>query len=183
MKSLSKKQIGGIIFAVLLSQVIVYREELIPYRWQTFNSPDGKFSINLPGKPIVDQGQQVPVAGGDAAIIYGVGTQPNDHAAYNCTYVENANLITKSPDELLSIARDGGLKNAQGTLIAEKQITVDGHPARDIQAHTTGNSAYDARLVLVGNRMYMLMVIDTSKRSRDAKNVQKFFDSFKTNAK
>ncbi len=182
MKSLSKKQIAGIIFAVLLSQIFVYREELFPYRWQIFNSPDGKFSINLPGKPIVEEDQQISVAGGDVATTHGVSTQANDHVVYNCTYVEYPSLITKSPDEVLTNARDGGLKNVQGTLISEKRTTVDGHPARDIQARARENSAYDTRLILVGKRMYMLMVVDTGKPSRDGKNIQKFFDSFKTSA-
>jgi hypothetical protein len=182
MKTLSNKKIVGIIFAVLLSQIFAYREDLIPYRWQTFRSPDGKFSVNLPGKPIVEEDEQIPVAGGNAATTHAVSTQPNDHVAYNCTYVEYPSLITQSPDEVLTEASNGGLKNVQGTLISEKQITVDGHPARDVQARAGENSTYDTRLILVGNRLYMLMVVDTGKPRRDGKNIQKFFDSFKTNA-
>jgi hypothetical protein len=183
MKAPQKRLIFGIIVAAVLSQIIAHYDQLLPYRWETFNSPDGTFSVSLPGKPVADNGQEISVADGGTTLIHGVKVSPYANSIYECTYFEDPSLGTQPPDELLDHARDGGLKNVQGTLIAEKHITVDGYPARDIQAHARGNSSYNSRLIIAGNRLYMLMVIDTSGPNRDAKNVQKFFDSFKINAK
>ena len=171
-----------IIVGVIVFQLVAHYDEILPYQWQTFRAPDGAFSVSLPGRPEIKD-QQAPVAGGRNITVHMANNAPNKYVFYSCSYFQNPSLSVLTPDEMLSSSRDGSLKNIQGTLIAEKRITVDGHPGRDIQALARENSAVDERLVAVGNRLYMLMVIHAGSHGRDTKNIQKFFDSFKINSK
>ncbi len=76
----------------------------------------------------------------------------------------------------MDIARDGGLSSTNAKLLSEKSLTFQGHPARDIRAIARGNAAYDNRVVVVGNRLYTLLVIDASGR-HDTESIEKFFNS------
>ncbi len=78
-------------------------------------------------------------------------------------------------------ARDNSIRNVQGSLIAEKQITVDGHLGREIEARARDDRFLDMRLILAKDRLYVLEVMSTNERNRDSKNIQKFFGSFKLN--
>jgi hypothetical protein len=175
---LSKKQLFGIVGAVAISTVITNYEALLPYRWQTFNSPEGDFSVDLPGNPTVEE-SQVPSAAGGTIALHEVGTRPNKSTYFSCVYLKDESFAHRSADEVLDTARDGSIKNVQGTIVAEQRTTIAGYPARDIHARARGNSLLDSRLVLVAGRLYMLMVVDTARKDRDVKNVQNFFNSFK----
>jgi hypothetical protein len=166
-----------IVGALFFSRVIAHYDELIPYRWQMFTSRDGTFSINLPGEPIVEDHQVMTTPERSAGTIHSVRANPNKnkHVSYSCTYSDS-----QRPDELLSEAARWTLEDFHRTLIAESRVSVGGYPGRDIQAQGPENSLLDERLVAVGNRLYLLEVLDTSSRNRDTKNVQKFFESFKT---
>jgi hypothetical protein len=69
------------------------------------------------------------------------------------------------------------IRGVQGTLVSEKRLTIQGHPARDVQITTRGNAAFDNRIILAGSRLYILMVADVTGR-HDAQNVERFFNSF-----
>jgi len=65
---------------------------------------------------------------------------------------------------------------ANANLISENRLTFQGHPARDIRGTARGNAAYDNRIVVVGNRLYTLLVIDASGR-HDTESIERFFNS------
>jgi len=98
-------------------------------------------------------------------------------AVYGCTWWEDSSRPKdRTPEQILDTARDGGLSGTNAKLLSENRLTFQGHPARDIRATARGNAAYDNRLVIVGGRLYSLLVIDASER-HDNKNVAKFFNS------
>jgi hypothetical protein len=75
-------------------------------------------------------------------------------------------------------ARDRSIKNVQGRLIAERRITIQGHPGREIEARAGREMFLDMCLVVVNGQVYMLGV---SSATRDAKNGPKFFDNLRIN--
>jgi hypothetical protein len=146
------------------------------YNWQSFESQDGKFAISFPAKPVLDE-YPAKLASGESYTSHRWGTKPNDDVAFGCSWWEDPNLPNRSPDEMLNKIRDLGLYGVQGTLISETRLTVQGYPARDIQARARGNSAMDNRIILAGTRAYTLLVFDM-RGKHDTKSVERFFDSF-----
>jgi len=99
------------------------------------------------------------------------------------TWIDNPNVGQKSPDQELGSALDGGLRKIQGTALTEKKITVQGFPGLDVQARARGNSLVDLRLVVAGNRLFMIMAVATVEGDREPKTIQRILDSFKLNQK
>jgi hypothetical protein len=171
-------QIAGIIVGVVVFLFIAHYDEWLPRHWETYVSPDGAFSIELPGKAILET-SQAPLEGGGTMFFYTVSVAPSGSSAFSLAYVENKNVAEKSPDQALESARDGSLRNIQGTLITQNRITVQGFPGLEMQAHARGNSFLDSRLLVVGDRLYIIMVVAGSEQDREPKTVQRIFDSFK----
>jgi hypothetical protein len=151
-------------------------QQLHPYHWQRFESPDGKFTVDFPGTPVSRDG---PITSGTgvAYISHSLAARASEHAAYGFLWWDDSTLGQRSPDAILDIARDRGILGVGGSLISEKKTIVRGYPAREIQASARGNATFDNRILLVGARLYSLIVIDTAGM-RDRNNVEKFFDSF-----
>jgi hypothetical protein len=111
-----------------------------------------------------------------------ISAAPTDHTVYMITCVEHPNVGQK-PDQALDAARDGGLRKIQGTPLTQKKITVQGYPGLDIQAHARGNSLADLRIVVAGNRLFLIMAVASVEDDREPKTIQRMLDSFKLNQK
>ena len=157
------------------SWMVAHYETLIPYRWERFSAAHGEFSLQFPGKVTLEANQPATAGG---ATFHLMGTQTIDGDYYGLGYAEVEGLESKSATDILNSARDGAIKNVQGSLIDEKQVMVQGFPGREIRAHARKNSFLDARLLLVKNQLYMLIVASGGGRTRDDKNIRRFFDSF-----
>ena len=182
MKSKITSQIAGIVVTVVVSSVvsniITNYDRWLPHRWQTYTAPDGRFSIELPGKPVTKTGE-APVDGGGTGTYHMISTEPTASTSYSCIYIDKENNGKKSPDEALTSGRDGSLGKIQGIVLSEKRIEVEGHPAPEMHASARGNSLFDCRYILDGNRLYMVIAIATVKEDREAGTVQRVMDSFK----
>jgi len=159
---------------VLLSSTACNRKPA--YEWHTVAAPDGIFSVSLPGDAIVLDTPTKSVTGG-SFISHTFNVRASKDAVYGCSWWEDPSRPKDQTDEkTLDIARDGGLSSTSAKLLSENRLTFHGHPARDIRAVTRGNAAYDNRIVVVGNRLYTLLVIDSSGK-HDTDSIGKFFNS------
>jgi len=70
-----------------------------------------------------------------------------------------------------------GLSATLGKPTSEKEITILGHPGRELQIDTR-NGPMKVRMILAGNRLYQLMAGGKPSMISD-KDVQTFMDSFK----
>jgi hypothetical protein len=123
------------------------------------------------------------LADGSTLPLHTISTSPSFTIYYGCSYFDNPSFASRLPDEVLDSSRDGSLKKINAILTSETKIDVDGHPGRDIRAHMGADSVYDERVVEDGNRLYMLIVVYSHSSGRNEKDIQKFYDSFKTNDK
>jgi hypothetical protein len=146
------------------------------YDWRVVYSADGKSKISFPGNPILEETPTKSITGGSFTL-HSLKIKPVESAAYGCSWWEDPSLNSLSVEERLNKARDNGVGGVGGRLISETRISVQGYPARDIRAIARGNAAFDSRVILVGSRLYTLMVIDVSG-NHDTKNVERFFNSF-----
>jgi hypothetical protein len=178
--NLTKSQVLGIVIAVIGSYLVANYDSLIPYRFKEFTSQQGKFSVLMPGLPSSNDTEIGK--DGQKQTIHSFTTQPRPHLVFSCAYIDLASAVPDLQIEtLLDNARDGAIKNVQGTFVKELRLKVHGFPSRQFQAETRGGGYMDAKIVLVENKFYMLMVVNTKGiRARDEAEVERFFSSFKT---
>ncbi len=140
------------------------------YEWHQIEGPGGTFSVALPGDVVK---QDTPVKSGDPFVKHIFRVKTSENESYACVWWEHP-IPGLTPEQSLDNLRDSVLAALQARLLDEKRLTVQGHPARDIRAIAGDDPSFDNRIVVVGNRVYSLMV---SSRKRDSKNVDKFFKS------
>ena len=159
---------------VLLSSTACNRKPA--YEWHTLVAPDETFSVSLPGNAVVVDKPTESVTGG-SFIGHSFKVRASKDAVYACTWWEDPSRPKdQTAEKTLDVARDGGLAGTSAKLLSENRLTLNGHPARDIRAIARGNAAYDNRIVVVGNRVYTLLVID-SRGKHDNESIEKFFNS------
>jgi len=175
---ISPRQLVMLSIAVVGALVFSNYEHLLPYRWQTYTAPDAKFSVRLPGKANVET-KPVPGDDGKTTSLTLIGVEPTRDTAYTCSYFDSESLGKKPPEQALEASMAGSLTKIQGTVISLQHITVQGYPGIDWHARARGNSLVDARMILVGNRLYMIMAVARADGDREPKTVQRVFESFK----
>lgn len=144
-----------------------------------FNSPEGKFSVWLPGDPKVDS-QTVDAAGMKIKVT--MYTISSGTGAYIAGFNDYPAEMMKGTDlqNLLDGARDGGLKNINATLVNETKIDKDGFPGRDITAKANAQGKdYNMRMrvYIVNNRLYQTMALYEPGKMSDA-DIAQFLNSF-----
>jgi hypothetical protein len=172
---LAKSSLAATIL-VLLSSTACNRKPA--YEWRTLEAPDGTFSVSLPGDAVTVDTPTKSVTGG-SFISHRLNVRASKDAAFGCSWWEDPSRPRdRTAEQILDTARDGGISSVNAKLLSENRLTFQGHPARDIRGITHGNAAYDNRIVIVGNRLYTLLVIDTSGR-QDTESIERFFNSLR----
>lgn len=170
---LPKARLAGTILVLLTSAACNQKPT---YEWHTLFAPDGTFTVSLPGEASVVDRPTKSVSGG-SFISHSFNVRASKNAVYGCSWWEDSSRPKdQTPEQILDVARDGGLSGSNAKLLRENRLSFQGHPARDIRAIARGNAAFDNRIVVVGNRLYTLLVIDTSGR-HDDESVARFFNS------
>lgn len=84
----------------------------------------------------------------------------------------------ESPDTTLDYARNGALTRTQAVLVTESRSTRQGYPACDFVGRNESGGIFNARLILAGQRLYLLMAAFPAASARRDSDVNHFFDSF-----
>lgn len=173
-----KKVIGyvvGFAVAYFLVSFLFSRDKLKPFAM--FRCDEGSFSVLFPGEP--ERGVQSlnTQAGKINLVMYNAGSKKSGFVVGYADYPEK--IVRESdPNKMLDGARDGAVGNVGGELIDEMVLDSYGYPARELEINVPRKATVRARLVLVGNRLYQIMVVSKSKAVLEDKGTE-FFDSFK----
>jgi hypothetical protein len=149
--------------------------------WVDFSSAEGGFQARFPAAPESQNLPTATVVGNVEQKMFSVTQGVAFYAASFADYPQTA-MKEAVPATVLDGARDGAVKNVQGKLVKEDQITLDGHPGRaiHIQATAQGTSVrLDARIFLVNNRLYQMIVVRPGGGLGSDQDVAKFLDSLK----
>lgn len=148
--------------------------------WQVLEPAQQGFRVELPGPPqdahataFDDHGRVEPVQM--------IESQSDGPIQYVLCWSDNPPVVRAArsqPDATLNSARDGMLTRTHSSLDDEVRINVGGFPAREISAHNAQGGVLNARLILAGNRLYMLMALFPSAAERREADVLRFFQSF-----
>lgn len=141
-------------------------------KWQQFSSVAGKFTVSLPGKPIEESETDE-----DGSVANNF-TVVDGETVYLVTYsdlVEEVNQI--ATDEIFDAVCEGYTADGD-RLVNKREVKIDGYPGRMVELNTTDGMVGKASMYLVGNRLYQLIVISSSK-----KEGENFFESFHISGK
>jgi hypothetical protein len=148
--------------------------------WQKVDrTPDG-FTVDMPTDTTAIQIPAYNQTGGadQVDMIY---SYPDSETSYSVAWADHppvARYNGESPEKTLDMARDDALARTQCTLIGESRSTRQGFPARDFAGRNDGGGIFNARLIMAGPRLYMLIAAFPAASARRDQDVQRFFDSF-----
>jgi hypothetical protein len=152
-----------------------------PMSWQTVARPNDGFRVELPADPRDLQAPAFNETGG-AEPIQMIMANPGSDTLFAVTWQDNppvARVNNHAPERTLKMARDGMLERTQTAIVSQSLSLQRGnYPSLDVSARNGDGGILDARLILAGNRLYVLMALFPSASARREKDVARFFDSF-----
>ena len=139
-----------------------------------FVSTEGKFKALFPGKPK----EQTQTQAGITTKAFGVD---QGGGAYMVSFADTkvpAKQLQAEAKQRLDGARDGSLNASNAKLVAEKEITLDGHPGRQVDSELVGKKGFArTRFYIVGSMLYSQIVIGSSRDFTTSETATKFLDS------
>jgi DNA-directed RNA polymerase subunit RPC12/RpoP len=158
---------GGLI-AVLLVGFILSRFNI--GNWQTFTSEEGRFSVQMPGKPQESTENQAMWQ----VHIFSV-VRPAQDLGF---FVHYYDLTVEKPDVNFIFRNNVRAQLPKGNEVKEQNITLDGFPGREFTVEAANHVTVIRRAYIVKKRVYLVTVSSSRLQSYQG-DVQKFFDSFK----
>jgi hypothetical protein len=147
---------------------------------QTFSSPEGRFSVTVPGGAMTESTfESGGVFAGAPAHAFATSTASGLRMAVLYADADPSYLAGTSVDAALAAAEQANVASTEGTQQSESSLTVTGQPGRE-QRIIAGAVAYIFRLVFVGNRLYSISVTG-SPAQVDGADAHLFLDSFAVN--
>ncbi len=136
--------------------------------FKDFTSPEGKFTILMPGTPE----KKTQTIHNMMLVMYGMNVK---NGAYAAGY---ADIPPGTPFSLPG-AVQGIAGSHGGKVLSEKDYTLEGKTGREFEIETTTPKGFvSGRVIVINNRLYQILALGTNARLSNA-DVQKFLNSFK----
>ena len=150
--------------------------------WRTFTSPEGGFTVLMPGRPTFAAATDHTVVG---AVIENLFTLDTPGAAFSAEYSDLPGVATffDSDNSLYDDAREGLLKRTGGKLIGYSGIEWAGIKGKEIECEipAAGKAPIQrlrARFLLKDKRLYVLSVT-IPRGKKDDPLFSRYLDSFR----
>jgi|SRR5262245_35466405 len=136
--------------------------------FQEFSSPEGKFSILMPGTPE----KKTQTTMGMTVVMFGKDVR---NGAYAVGYAD----IPRNVPTSLSGAVQGIARSHSGKILSEKDYMFEGTKGKEFEVEIPKPKGFiSGRVILIKNRLYQMFAMGTNARLSDP-DVQKFIKSFK----
>ena len=148
-------------------------------QWHTIERPGDGFKVELPAEARYTQAPAYTEKGGTEPV-HMLIANPGGDIAYAITWEDNPPVVrvSHSIDRTLNMARDGMLARTETTIISESRGFHRDLASLDVLARNNQGGILDTRLILAGDRLYVLMALFPDASSLRERDVQKFFNSF-----
>ena len=159
--------------------VVLACSSLSGQKWETVT--EGDITVEMPGKP-TKQSQDVPTGAGKATgqmLTLDKGAEAYVMAFHD--FGAAAASMNIDPKVLLKGASDGAVKNIDGKVTSQRDVTVNGHPGTEL----IGEGSKDGKAIEFTIRMYwakprLIQTLYLSEKGKgDKSNATKFLDSLK----
>ncbi|AFZ57742.1 hypothetical protein H6G54_16900 [Anabaena cylindrica FACHB-243] len=169
-----------------ITQTVLANEPLIIAQsiWKIFSSPEGNFSILMPGKP-TETKQKINTKNGIVEVNVFTVERPQDDVKYTVAYIDYPDdyieLLKRNNlvEEAINTGKKTALQNSKSTLISEEKISLGRYSGREVNYTKPGDLIVKQRIFLVDKRLYQVSV-ETSKNKQKylVKSISGFCDSF-----
>ena len=152
--------------------------------WHAVDRVQDGFTIDMPSDTSEIQIPAYNLKGGAEEMDMLVAT-PNAETTYAVAWDDDPPVERASGavvERTLDNARDGALARTQTTLIGESKSNFLGYPGREFSGRNASGGLFNARLILAGSKLYMMVAAFPAPSARRDQDVNHFFDSFKLNA-
>ena len=149
--------------------------------WRSVDRTQDGFRIDMPSDASEEQIPAYDIKG-SAEQMEMLVAMPDAETTYAVAWDNNPPVERASGEaveQTLDNARDGALARTHTRLMGETKANYLGYPARNFHARNDSGGLYDARLILAGKQLYMIIVALPAASARRDEDVNHFFDSFK----
>jgi TonB family protein len=160
--------------------------EVIPTNWKTFESAEGRFSIQFPGTPKVGT---EPLDSAGQAVLHKCSLTTK--AEYGVIYADYPMKIegAAAAKQILDDGAKGAVAGVSSELLSISEISLSGNPGRALKERMKDGAIMHARMFLVGQRLYQIAITLPPMQGAKAEDVAvyeqaatRFLDSFKVTA-
>ncbi|MCF4970639.1 hypothetical protein [Nostoc sp. CMAA1605] len=150
-------------------------------QWKPFTSPDGRFTVLMPGIP-KQESQTQKTHMGEIDLQIFAAQPPKQEVAYLVVYNDFPHSYAQinNPQEILNDVQAMALKTTQSNLLNHRNIrSSNGHPGREFAYINAGGKITRTRIYLAEGRLYQVMAITTKKQQRNlSKTITGYLNSF-----
>jgi|GEM_PF-1049816 len=153
---------------VLLLLAVTGTQTVAQDAWQTVNSKEGEFTVEMPVKPTINKTRSRKEAGGEVkTILVGCVTEGGAYFAYKVNLPTA--IVKGTEDAELDAERDSMAKEWKGKVLAERKIRAGDKIGRDftirgIPEKGEGTLTIRIREYLSGNAVYIVAVVSLPNR-------------------
>ncbi len=159
--------------------------------WQTINRPLDGFRVDLPSGAVQTEAPAYTSRGAVERVEM-LQASSSSESSFAVSWSQNPpiarasrNTHQQSPDRdqdriqdrILDLALNGALTRTHTTLISQSRSKFSSYQARDFAARGDGGVMI-ARLILAGNRLFLLIASFPSQSAQHDTEVNRFFNSF-----
>jgi len=157
--------------------------EANPTNWKTFESAEGRFSIEFPGTPKVGT---EPLDAAGQVVLHKCSLTTN--AEYGVIYADYPTKIegAAATKQVLDDGAKGAVAGVGSELLSISEISLSGNPGRALKERMKDGAIMQARMFLVGQRLYQIAITLPPMQGAKAEDVAvyeqaatRFLDSFK----
>jgi len=126
--------------------------------WPVFDSPEGRFRVSAPGAPVLTTSTQATFLGPIHQARYAFELAEGQVVVEHHDLPRIATLLLPA-GAILGRAQSSLLEDVGGRLLESREVSQQGHPAREIHYEISGPPSLRERalLILVGNRLYLVI--------------------------
>ena len=156
--------------------------EAIPTNWKTFESAEGRFSIQFPGTPKVGT---EPLDSAGQVVLH--KSSLTTKAEYGVIYADYPMKIegAAAAKQILDDGAKGAVAGVSSELLSISEISLSGNPGRALKERMKDGAIMQARIFLVGQRLYQIAITLPPMQAAKAEDVAvyeqaatRFLDSF-----
>lgn len=148
-------------------------------QWREFESKDGRFSVQFPGRPQRTEQKTRTDIGHVISVRYTVNH--SGRVTYDLMFNDfpKAQIASVKAERLWDAARDSLIYQTGGRITSEVHTMHNGARARQFEIADKDGTRFIVRLLFADNRLYQLLVASPYGAAAEA---QRFFNSFSLSA-